>query len=60
MLPEWMTSWWMVAIAIGVIAVVVWAVFRSFRRWQQPPPRTPEQIQAEMDLFSESRQTDRW
>ena len=45
--------------AAGTTAGLV-VLFRSLKRWQQPPPRTAEQIQAEMQLYAESRQTDRW
>lgn len=53
---DWM--WFGVIVAAATAGVVV--LFRSLRRWQQPPPKTAEQIQAEMQLFAESRQTDRW
>ena len=50
--------WWIAVLALCGAGLV--ALFRSFRRWTTPPPRTAEQIQAEMQLYSESRQTDRW
>jgi len=50
--------WW--ALVLGALVLGFVALFRSFRRWRTPPPRTAEQIQAEMQLYSESRQTDRW
>ena len=59
-IPEWFGSWWGFAIVVGTVCVVAWWLFRSLRRWQQLPPGTPEQIQAEMRLFAESRLTDRW
>lgn len=50
--------WW--ALVLAACALGLFVMFRSLRRWKSPPPRTPEQIQAEMQLYSESRQTDRW
>lgn len=51
-------------IAFAVIALIVVIgfvfLFRSFRRWKEPPASTPEQIQAQMRLYDESHQTDRW
>jgi membrane protein implicated in regulation of membrane protease activity len=37
----WPTGWTLWALSLGVvavIAVVLLLFFRSFRRWQQPPP----------------------
>ncbi len=42
------------------VAIGTWFLFRSFRRWKQAAPRTPEAIQAEMNLLSETRITDRY
>jgi len=56
LVADWV--WWLVVLGALVVGLVV--LFRSLRRWKSPPPRTPEQIQAEMQLYSESRQTDRW
>lgn len=58
--PEWFGSWWVVAVVVATIVLSSWWLFRSLRRWRHPPPRSPEQVQAEMWLFGESRQTDRW
>ncbi len=55
-----MVGWIVVAaIVLATLAGVI-VLFRSLRRWQQPPTRTADQIQAEMQLYAESRQTDRW
>ena len=56
LVADWV--WWLVVLGALVVGLVV--LFRSLRRWKSPPPRTLEQIQAEMQLYSESRQTDRW
>ena len=55
LVADWV--WWLVVLGALVVGLVV--LFRSLRR-KSPPPRTLEQIQAEMQLYSESRQTDRW
>jgi hypothetical protein len=47
-----------VLLLLVVVGFVV--LFRSFRRWREPPPTTPEQLQAQMRLYDESHQTDRW
>ena len=37
----------------GAVGVGLWLLFRSFRRWQQPPPgRDPEARLAEARLWS--------
>jgi hypothetical protein len=50
-------------IVFGIVLAAVTGLvllFRSFRRWRQPPVATPERVQAEMRLYDESHQTDRW
>lgn len=54
----WM--WWTLGAALLVASAVgLWAYFRSFRRWKQEPPRSPEAQQADMNLEAESYITDR-
>jgi cytochrome c-type biogenesis protein CcmH/NrfF len=50
--------WWGVVLAALVVGFV--ALFRSLRRWQSPPPKTPEQIQADMRLTAETHESQRW
>jgi membrane protein implicated in regulation of membrane protease activity len=52
----WIVFW---SLAIGSVVGLI-LLFRSFRRWRQPPAATTEQRQAEMRLYEESHQTDRW
>ncbi|MCI0635088.1 MAG: hypothetical protein L0206_14435 [Actinobacteria bacterium] len=53
-------GWWIfVSPIVGAIGLALVLYFRSFRRWNQSPPTTPEQIQAEMRLDAKSRQPDR-
>jgi hypothetical protein len=33
-----MAAWILVAVLIAACAVGFWFLFRSFRRWKQPPP----------------------
>ena len=47
------------AIVLAVVTGLV-LLFRSLRRWRQAPPKTADQIQAEMKLYAASRQVDRW
>lgn len=52
---------WIVVACIVVLTIVgAILLFRSFRKWRQPAPATAAQVQAEMQLYAESRQTDRW
>ncbi len=53
-------GWLAVSLVVVGIAVGLALYFRSLRRWKQPPPTTPDQIQAEMHLESESHITDRY
>lgn len=40
--PEWFGSWWGVAISAAAIALAAGWLFRSLRRWRQPPPGEDE------------------
>ena len=51
----WILFW---ALASGATIGLV-LLFRSFRKWREPTPTTPEQLQAQMRLHEESHQTDR-
>ncbi len=49
--PEWFGSWWTVVAIAVVIALGTWLLFRSLRRWRQPPRnRDPGSEQAEDEL----------
>jgi hypothetical protein len=55
-ISDWL--WWAAVLVVLTVGFV--ALFRSIRRWKSPPPRTPEQIQAEMRLSSETHEPQRW
>jgi hypothetical protein len=45
-------GWWLFAVFLSGFAVAIWLLFRSLRRWQSPPPSTPEAKAAEARLWS--------
>jgi hypothetical protein len=50
-LPEWFGSWWTFAAIVAIVAAGAWLLFRSLRRWKQPPPGSdPSSVQADQDL----------
>ena len=46
-------SWWLFAVIVLVLTVGVWALFRSLRKWQQPPPGKDADSQS-AEIFLES------
>jgi hypothetical protein len=38
-LPEWVGSWWAFGAIVAIVGAVAWWLFRSLRRWKQPPRR---------------------
>jgi len=54
------SDWVWLGLVLGVLILGFVALFRSLRRWKAPPPRTAEQIQAEMRLDSETHEAQRW
>ena len=51
-------SWWVFALIVVLFVLGVWALFRSFRKWKQPPPgNDPEAREAELRLRAMSKRT---
>lgn len=47
--------WWVFGVVVFVVAVGVWAYFRSLSKWQQPPPgrdAKARQAEAHLDALS--------
>ena len=45
--------WWALGLVVAVLVIGVAVLFRSFRRWSQPPPGSdPMSRQAEARLWS--------
>jgi hypothetical protein len=50
--PDWFGSWWTFVGIVAVVVVVAWQVFRSLRKWKEPPRgHDPDAAQAEDDLW---------
>ena len=57
-MQELMSSWWTFGVFAVIALVGVWLLFRSFRKWQQPPSGTgAEARDAEMKLKTMSKRS---
>jgi hypothetical protein len=45
------TGWIVLAVIVALVAVGLFVLFRSLRRWKQTPPRSPEARQADARLW---------
>ncbi len=55
-----MVGWIFIFAGLAAIGGAAFYVFRSVRRWKQEPPRTPAQVQAEMNLEAETSESQRY